>query len=164
MILLTSWWSRIKTVVLWWMFYVLHCTSLHTEHVLVGMHSGYIYRLTSETPFVWRLRWWDIDDRMTFRWWALMAWLAILARMAFCLGTYMGSNDVSLVGHSGSNGVSLVGLSGPNGVFLGDILAQMMHRWWVIVAPMAFRWWVLVVWMAFCLGTYGLEWLIAGGS
>ena len=51
----------------------------------------------------------------------------------------MGSNDVSLVGHSGSNGVSLVGLSGPNGVFLGEIWVRMMYRWLVIVAPMAFR-------------------------
>ena len=45
----------------------------------------------------------------------------------------MGSNDVSLVGHSGFNGVSLVGLSGPNGFLLGDIWARMTYRWWVIV-------------------------------
>ena len=45
----------------------------------------------------------------------------------------MGSNDVSLVGHSGSNGVSLVGLSCPNGVLLGDIWARMIYHWWVIV-------------------------------
>ena len=45
----------------------------------------------------------------------------------------MGSNDVSLVGHSGSNGVTLVGLSGPNGFLLRDIWARMTYRLWVIV-------------------------------